>query len=178
MAHDETSLRLVRPHAGLEPAFWALVADFERAGDTRLQQDAMLARRSFAQLLRHFTDAEEGMGLPDGIVPEATYWLVRADTLIVGITTLRLRLTPALEDVGGHIGYVIAPSERRKKYGTAILAQMLLVAHQRGFARVLLTCDTSNVASARIIEHNGGILVTRGFSERRGAEVARYWITL
>lgn len=166
------------PDAELDSAFWALVTDFERAGDFRLQREAALARGGFAQLLRYYAEEEAGIGLPEGIVPQATYWLVRAGACIVGISVLRLRMTPALEDVGGHIGCVIAPSQRRKGYGTTLLARTLLIAQGHGFPRVLLPCDTVNAASARIIESNGGTLASQDYAARRGGEVSRYWIAL
>ena len=53
---------------------------------------------------------------------------------------------------GGHIGYVIRPSERRKGYGTLILGLALVQAHACGLDRVRFTCNTENIASARIIE--------------------------
>jgi predicted acetyltransferase len=96
----------------------------------------------------------------------------------VGASRLRHALTPALEDIGGHIGYDIRPTERRKGYGTRLLALMLHKAKALGLARVFLTCDTENVASAKIIEKNGGVLASQSVSPRAGVLVSRYWIEL
>ena len=71
--------------------------------------------------------------------------------LLIGVSSLRHHLTHALEHHGGHIGYAIRPSERRKGYGTRLLA-MTLDQHAMGFRRVLVTCDTDHIASARVIE--------------------------
>jgi predicted acetyltransferase len=43
---------------------------------------------------------------------------------------------------------------------------------------VLLTCDSENVRSARVIVRNGGMLTSEGYSPLRGARVSRYWIAL
>lgn len=97
---------------------------------------------------------------------------------MLGISTLRLRSTAAPEDVGGHIGYVVTPSERRKGYGTPLCALTLDAARRQGCSQVLIMCGVANRASARVIEKNGGVLDSAGYSPRRGAEVARYRVAL
>ena len=106
------------------------------------------------------------------------YWLLREDQTILGNSSLRHWLVPVLEDVGGHIGYTIHPQERRKGYGTLILRLSLEKARERGMQRVLFTCDTDNIGSARIIVKNGGVLASQGWSVRTGKQVSRYWIEL
>ena len=83
---------------------------------------------------------------------------------------------PHLEKEGGHIGYDIRPSERRKGYGTVLLALTLKKAQELGLHEVLVTCDSDNVDSVRIIEKNGGELIGRAVSEHTGKEVNRYRI--
>ena len=110
-------------------------------------------------------------------MPENTFWLV-LNSRILGRSKLRHWLTPELEHEGGHIGYDIRPSERRKGYGTLILELTLKRAKSLGFGRVLLTCDTDNVASARIIEKNGGKHSGQAVSNRSGKPISQYWIEL
>jgi len=98
--------------------------------------------------------------------------------MILGESRLRHSLTPALEHHGGHIGYVIRPSQRRKGYGTLILALTLEKARALGIQRVRITCDTDNTGSVRIIEKNGGILSAQVISERSGKLISQYWIDL
>ena len=97
---------------------------------------------------------------------------------LLGVAKLRHTLNPTLEDIGGHIGYSIRPSERGKGYGTLILALTLERARALGLSRVLITCDTANIRSARVILRNGGVLTSEGYSAARGARVSRYWIAL
>ncbi|WP_208919150.1 GNAT family N-acetyltransferase [Paenibacillus uliginis] len=59
---------------------------------------------------------------------------------------------------GGHIGFVIRPSERSKGYGKLLLKELLDKAKEKQISEVLLTCDEDNAASRRIIESNGGRL--------------------
>jgi len=118
------------------------------------------------------------VGLPDGWVPGTTYWLIRDGKTIVAQSNLRHRLTPSLERVGGHIGYATRPSERRKGYGTLLCALTLQKARELGLKRVLITCDADNLASARIIEKNGGRLENQELSQATGKLKNRYWIEL
>jgi predicted acetyltransferase len=95
---------------------------------------------------------------------------------VIGQSSLRHHLNPSLEREGGHIGYNIRPSERRKGFGTMILSLTLEKAKGIGLTRVFVTCDTDNVASARIIEKNGGRLQGQVISERSGKLINQYWI--
>ena len=50
-------------------------------------------------------------------VPAETYFLVREnDNKIVGMINIRLTLNENLKKFGGHIGYSIRPTERKKGY--------------------------------------------------------------
>lgn len=168
-------LALVLPSRDLHSAFLSLLGEDPRAaGASRYEQ----ARGDFPTFLQALRDEAAGIRLAPGLVPQHTYWLMREDGVIVGVSRLRTLLTPALEDVGGHIGYDIRPSERRKGYGTLLLALTLRKARMLGLPRVLLTCNTDNIASARIIEKNGGILASQSVSPLLGVLVSRYWITV
>jgi predicted acetyltransferase len=172
-------LELVVPSPDLKDAFLAMVADFEAASEVdRLSRATARALEDFDAFLHLLADRARGVNLPVGFVPEGVYWLVRDGVTVLGTTGLRHVLTPTLEDVGGHIGYAIRPSERRKGYGTRILALALQRAQARGLDRVLVTCDTDNIGSARIIEKNGGKLASQGFSSISQTHVSRYWIEL
>jgi predicted acetyltransferase len=101
-------------------------------------------------------------------VPSTTLWWVHGDEYL-GRLAIRHRLTPALVEVGGHIGYDVRASARRRGHATAMLAAALPVAHRLGIDPALITCDVSNVASRLVIEHNGGRLE----DERHGK--LRFW---
>jgi predicted acetyltransferase len=80
---------------------------------------------------------------------------------------------------GGHIGYTVRPSDRRKGYGSTLCRLMLEEAWSRlGLRRVLITCDTDNVGSARIIQKNGGVFESEVRSDHSGKRVSRYWVDL
>ena len=61
----------------------------------------------------------------------------------------------------GHIGYNVVPWKRRRGYATRALALLLEDVREEGLEFVELTTEVSNVASRRVIEANGGVLVER-----------------
>lgn len=79
--------------------------------------------------------------------------------------TIGLRYVPGTEDlpahVLGHIGYAVVPWKRRRGYATEALRQILPLAGEAGLRHVDLTCDAENRPSQKVIEANGGALVSR-----------------
>ena len=90
----------------------------------------------------------------------------------------KLLVAEALRDFGGHVGYGVRPSERGKGYATRMLVMALDKARQLGLKRVLITCDKDNLASARVIQKNGGVLGSESYSPQGGRVTQRYWIDL
>jgi predicted acetyltransferase len=173
----QDEVRLIRPAAEHRSEFLAMVEEYREAGELYHHADRQRLADDFTGYVGRLEATSRGSGLPPGHVPWTTLWLVR-DRTIVGTSRLRHTLTPDLEQEGGHIGYDIRPSERRKGYGTLILTLTLDKAKELGLKRALLTCDRDNVASARVIERNGGQLAGVGPSPETGRPVSRYWIEL
>ena len=94
---------------------------------------------------------------PPGFVPDTVLWFAEGREFI-GRLSIRHDLNEMLREVGGHIGYDVRPSARRRGHGTEMLRQALPVAHDLGIDPALVTCDVDNVASRRVIEANGGVL--------------------
>lgn len=123
----------------------------------------------FEQKVLQYADMSQGLNLADGWVPQTIYWFF-ADEWPVGYGKLRHRLNDSLLERGGHIGYVIRPSARGKGYGKLALQGLVEQANEMGITELLLTCDESNVASRKVIEHNRGKL--REVNEG----ICKYWI--
>ncbi len=101
---------------------------------------------------------------PKDKMPDETYFLIDTDDetgKLLGAINIRKELNEYLKQVGGHIGYGVVPSERRKGYAVKMLAMGLKVCKELGIKEVLVTCDEDNVASARTIEKNGGVLLEK-----------------
>jgi predicted acetyltransferase len=171
--------KLIEPHtagADWRSAFLDMAREWERFGEMEYAEELAAAERDFDGYLQHLADMKSGVGLKEGYVPQTVFWLVDSEGTLVGVSRLRHRLSSQLEDEGGHIGYDIRPSCRGQGFGALILAKTLEAASQRGLRRVLLTCNHDNVASRRIIEKNGGRLVSESRSRTSGSVQARYWI--
>lgn len=122
-----------------------------------------------AYILAVIGDREEDAPRRPGWVPCTTLWWIDGAEYL-GRIAIRHRLTPALREVGGHIGYDIRRSARRQGHATAMLAAALPVAADLGIDPALVTCDDTNVASRKVIEANGGRL-----EDQRGARL-RFWV--
>lgn len=130
----------------------------------------------FASFLRGLEDAS-GPDVKPGLVPQTTYWLVDTGTFI-GRVSIRHRLNEKLMLVGGHIGYEIRPSSRRRGYGTLALRLGLAKAKELGIARALVTCDRTNVPSRKIIEANGGVMESEIMVDDGKPPKQRFWIEI
>ncbi|WP_299408708.1 GNAT family N-acetyltransferase [Acaryochloris sp. IP29b_bin.148] len=156
-----------------------MVTEFQDAGETDIHdQDISFIQDSFHTYLCQLEDNSQGRGLRPGFVPATTFWLINECDRVLGESRLRHRLTPSLEDWGGHIGYMVRPTERGKGNGTKLLALTLMKAQQIGLQRVLVTCNTDNQASARVIQKNGGVLASQSHSLQTVQPKSRYWIDL
>lgn len=138
--------------------------------------------------LHHYEKYEDWLWLvnecskPDNTalgVQASTYFAVReSDEKVVGCIELRHTLNESLAVIGGHIGFSVIPEERRKGYATEMLKQMLAVAKKTGMDKVLLTCDTDNVASCKTTEKCGGKKEQEEPFVLDGEQYYKYWITL
>jgi predicted acetyltransferase len=106
---------------------------------------------------------------PAHFVPSTTLWWVDGGDYL-GRLTIRHRLNERLLERGGHIGYDVRPSARRRGHATAMLGAALPIAAGLGIDRVLVTCDVDNVASRKAIERNGAAL-----EDKRDGKL-RYWL--
>jgi predicted acetyltransferase len=166
-------MRLVAPAPEWQDAFQEMVRDYEVAGESRYS----LALRDFPAFLRIVERDREQRALPQGRVPALHFWLEHSGTLL-GRSSLRLQLNAALEQEGGHVGYDVRPSARRRGIGTELLRLTLIEARARGIVRVRITCDSDNLGSCKIIERNGGVFAGQGVSDDSGKVVRRYWVEL
>ncbi|MCA9101993.1 MAG: GNAT family N-acetyltransferase [Pirellulales bacterium] len=185
---------LIAPQHDMEAEYRALVDDFVAAGEEPAPWVLGLPCENFAALVDELRSGTAGAAGFSEAVPHSTYWLVDeawpsdeawsgGDALpdgraILGVANLRHELNDRLRDHGGHIGYGVRPSARRRGVATRMLALTLLAARSRGLDRVLLTCQRDNVGSIRVIEANGGVLASESESAGGHGVLRRYWIDL
>ena len=114
---------------------------------------------------------------PEGRVPALTYFLIRDnDNKIIGMINIRIKLNEYLKKHGGHIGYSIRPSERRKGYNKINLYLGLKVCQENGVDDAMLDADLDNPGSWKTMEALGGIRVDEYVDEETHKECVRYII--
>lgn len=120
-------------------------------------------------------DRERQGDVPEGRVP-ATFLVGEVEGHLVARVSVRHALSPALAEVGGHIGYAVRPAWRRRGYATRLLRHALPVARGAGVDPALLTCDDTNTASARAIERCGGVFERLARTAPHEPVSRRYWV--
>ena len=78
---------------------------------------------------------------------------------------IRLTLNENLKKFGGHIGYSIRPTERKKGYNKVNLYLGLLCCKEHGISEVLMDCDKSNLGSAKTMQALGGKLIKEYYDD-------------
>jgi len=170
-------LRFEEPHGEFRESYRELVREFQVAGERLVPFTLRFPCDDFDAFLARLAACARGEGLPGGFVPHTTYWLVSGST-VVGLSNLRHHLTDSLRRDGGHIGYGVRPSARRRGYARELLRRTLERAGAMGMAEVLVTCAKANVASVRTILGGGGVLTSEEFLPERDEIVQRYRIDL
>ena len=108
-------------------------------------------------------------------VPARTYFLVReSDNRIVGMINIRTVLNKRLSKFGGHIGYGIRPTERRKGYTKVNLYLGLKVCDEYGIETVFMDADLDNPASWRTMEALGGVRIKEYYNEEEKCTIVDY----
>jgi predicted acetyltransferase len=170
------------PTTMVHASFLQAMAEFQAEGRGGVDDHSMIGRetRTYASswgtpagFERYVADllaaALEETPRPTGFVPSTTLWYVQGDAYL-GRLVIRHRLTPSLLEEGGHIGYDVRPTVRRRGHATAMLHAALPVAQGLGIDPVLVTCDTDNEPSRKVIVSAGGVLE----DQRKGK--LRFWV--
>jgi predicted acetyltransferase len=165
---------LVVPNARYKHTFLEGIAEFSPDAPDMVME-RRIALRDFEGYLRVVDAWTRGEEIPPGWVAVSTFWLIDDEGEYAGSTNVRHVLNDYLLDYGGHIGYTIRPSKRRRGHGREICRLALVEAKKLGLDRVLITCDDDNVGSRRIIESNGGVLEDVVPQPDRNVPKRRYW---
>lgn len=163
-------MKLVWPSREYLPGY---VAALERGwspdnlrGQVAVQEELQRIAADADAFLASLVDREAAgapIVLPDGTtaarLPGYRRWLW--DGEFCG--SIGLRWQPGTEALPpyclGHIGYGVVPWKQGRGYATLALRETLEGAKAEGLRHVEITTDLDNIASRRVIEANGGVVV-------------------
>lgn len=169
------TVRLVKPSVEFKREYLSFYHEWKESKEKMVPWIISKSPEDFEGMITFLAHNEAGLHLPEGWVKDSTYWLADEKNRIVGVANLRHELTETLLNSGGHIGYGIRPSERRKGYATKLLSLALKKTKELGINKVLVVCDADNIASKKTILTNGGI-PDKDFIEEDGSIINRFWI--
>ncbi|MBE6012351.1 GNAT family N-acetyltransferase [Anaeropeptidivorans aminofermentans] len=170
-------LVLKEPAKEFEKAATELKKEYLENGEDHINGTSGLLRyESYDEWLNIILARYKG-GTPSGVAASTYFTVRKSDGKIIGTIQLRHELDADLEKHGGHIGYGIRPSERKKGYGNKQLQLILEKAREIGLDKVMISCNKTNMASAKVIMKNGGLLTYEGPDEEYGI-IQIYWINL
>jgi predicted acetyltransferase len=167
-------MNIVPLNLGHEAALREFLDEFAASGETEINGYFGRPEWTHAETVVAFARWPDGEP-PEGWVPSTTSFLVE-EGRILGVSSLRHRLTPHLFEHGDHVGYSVRPSERNRGHATRLLRDAGRKARRLGIERLRVACDVDNVSSARVIEKCGGVLENEVPTD--GAPIRKYWIRL
>jgi predicted acetyltransferase len=168
--------KLVEPKLELENQYIDYISEWENKAEKIVPSGAKRNGRDYKDLVEEWKINKTEKAYEQGFVPSTLYFLVDENDRIYGAVHIRHELNDFLLSYGGHIGYGIRPSERKKGYASKMLSMALPKAKELGIKRALVTCDKENIGSAKTILNNGGVLENEILQE--GELTQRYWIEL
>lgn len=169
-------IKLVKPNKNMESEYWDYIKEWKDSKEKFFPSSVDPKELSYNELLEQLKKLENADSCPKDLVPASTYFLVDKKNRILGAVNIRHELNDELYQTGGHIGYGIRPSERKKGFGKQMLKLALEKAREIGIEYTLITCARSNIASAKVIEANGGVFEDE--VTKNNITFQRYWIDL
>lgn len=153
--------------------------EFFDYGETVINGSALLDQLTYTEWLDHTVRYRQEESVGEDWVPSTTFFAVRKDDKkIVGMIDIRHHIRhPFLAEYGGHIGYAVRPTERRKGYASEMLVLALEYAKEIGLDKVMLGCYTDNEGSVKTIQKCGGRL-TEEKLYTDGNPMNIYWIAI
>lgn len=160
-------IRLVKPSMKYAASFKKALLEFKKEG--RHNEGDPNDIDGYIKITKQYA----ADNVPRGKVGESKLWIID-EGMFIGRIGIRHKLNKKLRQFGGHIGYTIRPSKRKKGYGTKAMKLALHKAKSLGISKIMVTCDDDNIASQKIIERSGGKLRKKIMWE--GKLIRHYWI--
>lgn len=176
---NHINIYLKQPSEEDEAAAWAYREKFQKSGETMDGSAGLDRSNSYSEWLKRNCLNRHKETVLEGLVPASTFYAYERTEKgenLVGMIDIRRELNDFLREFGGHIGYSVAPDQRRRGIAKEMLRLALLECRSLGLEKVMISCYESNEASAKTIEANGGVLSKK--VDHEGQLLRHYWITL
>lgn len=171
--------KFVRPTGAYADQIRELRQEFLDAGSSMDGTGALRRMEDMDAYIEQCIRFEDPAQAPAHWVPATQFLLIRKqDDKLVGMIQVRHYFNEHLEKYGGHIGYSVRPSERRKGHAKEMLAMALPYCRELGQEKVLITCIDGNLGSEKTILANGGVYESTVFEPEEQVYLKRFWITL
>lgn len=166
-------LNLIDPTPLRKNDFLNMIEEFCGANEKHFIHEDILMNEGFEAYLEWLQLGRKAQ--LDEYCPWSAFWAIeQRNNCFVGLCSVRHKLSSWMAEYGGHIGYRVRPSKRRKGYGTQILNLALTKAKEYGIDRILIVCESHNFGSIGVIKNNNGVFERQ--VSINGTLLNRYWI--
>ena len=170
---------LIRPTSEYASQIAEYRQEFLDAGDSMDGCGPLRRTEDPEEYIEICKNCEDHKTVPSHLVPATQFLFVRvSDNRLVGMLQVRHEFNDYLSKYGGHIGYSVRPSERRRGYAKEMLKMALPFCRQIGIDKILITCIDGNIGSEKTILANGGVYETTVHEPNGNVDLKRYWIAL
>lgn len=152
-------IELVKPEKKHKEIIIDFIREHQLNNEFEIHGGALVEKLDFDVWLKQIADNSKKETANKNWVVSSTFLVIRkTDGRLIGFVDIRHELNDFLKSYGGHIGFGIRPTERKKGYAIKILMKALAFCKEIGLKKVMLACYKDNIASRRTIEKCGGIL--------------------
>ena len=170
---------LIRPTSEYACQIVQYRQEFLDAGDSMDGTGPLRRLEDPEEYIKTCAEYEDKQTVPSQLVPATQFMLVRkTDNKVLGFLQVRHEFNDYLSKLGGHIGYSVRPSERRKGYAKEMLKMALPFCREIGIDKVLVTCIDGNIGSEKTILANGGVYESTVHEPYDNKDLKRFWIAL
>ena len=170
---------LIRPTSEYASQIAEYRQEFLGAGDSMDGTGPLRRTEGPEEYIEICKNCEDHKTVPSHLVPATQFLFVRvSDNRLVGMLQVRHEFNDYLSKYGGHIGYSVRPSERRKGYAKEMLKAVLPFCKGIGLNKVLITCSDGNIGSEKTILANGGVYEYTVHEPNGDRDLKRFWIML
>lgn len=170
---------LIRPTSEYAVQISEYRQEFLDAGDSMDGTGPLRTIEDPTEYIKICREYEDTAIVPAHLVPATQLFFVReSDNRLIGMIQIRHYFNDYLEKFGGHIGYSVRPSERRKGHAKEMLKMAIPFCREAGLEKVLITCIDGNIGSEKTILANGGVYENTVHEPNEKVDLKRFWITL